>query len=126
MTIGVLTPLFGTAPEDEEVGRIVRDALEDMRALGAGIVEMPFPGLDELLQNTSVINAEFKFDLLDFLAKYPAAPVHSLGEISSSGKYHPAVEGVLKRANDVPSRDSATYRATLADARAARQTCSRR
>ena len=41
----------------------------------------PFPGLDELLQNTSVINAEFKFDLLDFLAKYPAAPVHSLGEI---------------------------------------------
>ena len=31
VTIGVLTPLFGTAPEDEEVGLIVRDAIEDLR-----------------------------------------------------------------------------------------------
>jgi Asp-tRNA(Asn)/Glu-tRNA(Gln) amidotransferase A subunit family amidase len=119
--IAVLTPLFGTAPEDDEVGRIVRDALEDLRSLGAGVVEAPFLGLDELLQNTSVINAEFKYDLLDFLAKYPAAPVHSLGEILISGKYHPAVESVLKRANEVTSRDSATYQATLARRAAARQ-----
>ena len=121
VTIGVLTPLFGTASEDQEVGRIVREALENLRALGAGIVEVPFPGLDELLQNTSVINAEFKFDLLDFLSKYPAAPVRSLGEILLSGKYHQAVEPVLKRANEVTSRDSETYRATLAKRAAARQ-----
>jgi amidase len=98
----------------------VRDAIDDLRALGAGIVEVPFPELDDLLQNTSVINAEFKFDLLDFLAKYPTAPVHSLGEIAASGKYHPAVEAVLKRANDVPSRESAAYRTTLAKREAAR------
>src|SRR3954470_9973590 len=47
VTVGVLTPLFGTAPEDEEVAWIVRDALENVRALGAGIVEVPFPGFDE-------------------------------------------------------------------------------
>src|SRR5215218_2091983 len=40
VTIGVLRPLFGTAPEDEEVELIVRDALEDLRALGAGIIEV--------------------------------------------------------------------------------------
>ena len=71
VTIGVLTPLFGTAPEDEEVARIVRDALEDMRVARRRDRRGAVPGLDELLQDTSVINAEFKFDLLDFLAKYP-------------------------------------------------------
>jgi amidase len=121
VTIGVLRPLFGTAPEDEEVELIVREALEDLRALGAGIVEVPFPGLADLLQNTSVINAEFKFDLLDFLARYPAAPVHSLDEILLSGRYHPAVESVLKRANEATSREPETYRATLARRAAARQ-----
>ena len=121
VTIGVLRPLFGTAPEDEEVAEVVGEALENIRSLGAGVVDVPFPELDDLLQNTSVINAEFKFDLLDFLAKYPAAPVHSLGEILSSGKYHSAVETVLKRADEVSARDSATYRAALAKRDVARQ-----
>jgi amidase len=82
---------------------------------------VPFAGFDDLLRDTSVINAEFKFDLQDFLAKYPQAPVHSLAEILSSGKYHPAVEGVLKRASEVTSRDSESYRASLAKREAARQ-----
>jgi len=78
------------------------EALENIRALGAGLVDVPFPELDELLQNTSVINAEFKFDLLDFFAKYPSAPMHTLGEILSSGKSRacvgsrPVAAGFLK------------------------------
>jgi Asp-tRNA(Asn)/Glu-tRNA(Gln) amidotransferase A subunit family amidase len=114
VTLGVLTPLFGSAAEDDEVARIVRDAIEDIRSLGAGVVEVAYPDLDELLRDTSVINAEFKFDLQDFLGRFPSAPVHTLAEILASGKYHQAVEGVLKRANDVPSRDSESYRASLA------------
>jgi Asp-tRNA(Asn)/Glu-tRNA(Gln) amidotransferase A subunit family amidase len=121
VTIGVLSPLFGNAPEDEEVARIVRDAVEDIRSLGAGVVDVPFAALDDVLRDTSVINAEFKFDLQDFLAKYPSAPVHSLAEILSSGKYHPAVEGVLKRADAVTSRDSESYRQSLAKREQARQ-----
>jgi Asp-tRNA(Asn)/Glu-tRNA(Gln) amidotransferase A subunit family amidase len=120
VTVGMLTPLFGTAPEDEEVAIIVRDAVADLRSLGAGVVEVPFGDLDELLRDASVINAEFKFDLGDFLGKYPAAPVHSLAEILSAGKYHQAVEGVLKRANEVSTRDSASYRAALAKRERAR------
>ena len=57
-------------------------------------------------QGTSLINSEFKFDLQDFLARYPRAPMHSLDEIIQSGKYHPAIEGVIKRANAVESRDA--------------------
>jgi Asp-tRNA(Asn)/Glu-tRNA(Gln) amidotransferase A subunit family amidase len=121
ITIGVLSPLFGTAPEDEEVARIVRDAIEDVRSLGAGVVEIPFPKLDDLLRDTSVINAEFKFDLQDFLAKYPAAPVHSLAEILSSGKFSPAVENVLRRSSEVTSRETESYRAALSKRESARQ-----
>jgi Asp-tRNA(Asn)/Glu-tRNA(Gln) amidotransferase A subunit family amidase len=120
VTIGILRPLLVSAPEDEEVARIVRDAVDEIRALGAGVVEVPYVELDELLRDTSVINAEFKFDLQDFLGRYPSAPMHSLGEILSSGKYHQAVEGVLKRANDVASRDSESYRASLSKREQAR------
>ncbi|PYR40258.1 MAG: hypothetical protein DMF93_11535 [Acidobacteria bacterium] len=120
VTIGILTPLFGAAPEDEEVARIVRDAVEDIRSLGAGVVEVRYSELDELLRDTSVINAEFKFDLQDFLAGFPSAPMHSLGDILASGKYHQAVEGVLKRANEAASRDSERYRAALSKREQAR------
>ena len=113
VTIGVLRPLFGSAPEDDEVARIVLAAVDAIRKLGAGVVEVPYAGLDELLRDSSVINAEFKFDLQDFLARFPSAPVHSLADILASGKYHQAVEGVLKRASDAASRDSESYRASL-------------
>ena len=120
-TVGILTPLFGTTPEDEEVGRLVRDAVRKFADIGASVVEVQMPGLDDLLQGTSVINAEFKFDLLEFLTRYPNAPVHSLGEIIASGKYDPAIDGVLKRAEAVPVRESDTYAASLAKRDAVRQ-----
>lgn len=121
VTIGVLTPLFGTAPEDAEVGRIVRRTFDDLRSLGAGVIEVPFPGLEDLLRDTSVINAEFTFDLLDFLAKYPTPPVRSLADILAGGRYHPAVEAVLKRANEVTARETESYRTARARREAARK-----
>jgi amidase len=102
--IGALVPLFGTAPEDAEAAAVVRAALDVMKQHGAEVVDVQMD-IDPLLQNTSVINAEFKFDLLDFLAKFPNAPVHSLGEILDSGKYGQAVEGVLRRSNQVEERE---------------------
>jgi Asp-tRNA(Asn)/Glu-tRNA(Gln) amidotransferase A subunit family amidase len=80
---------------------------------GIEVVDAAIAGFDELMQGTSVINAEFKFQLLDFLAQFPGAPVHSLGEILASGKYDPAVESVFKRAEAVESRESDAYRASL-------------
>jgi Asp-tRNA(Asn)/Glu-tRNA(Gln) amidotransferase A subunit family amidase len=77
------------------------------------VVDVVLPGFDELIMGTSVINAEFKFDLMDFLARYPAAPVRTLGDVLDSGRYDPAVDGVLKRANAVESRMSDTYRQAL-------------
>jgi hypothetical protein len=66
------------------------------------------------LRNSSVIDAEFKFDLADYLAARPSAPVRSLGEILERGLYHENLEATLRRRNAVASRDSDAYRAQLA------------
>ena len=85
--IGVLTSLFGTTREDEEVGGIVNDAIDTLNGMGAGTVDVPLPGLDEMLRDTSTIDGEFKFDLIDFLGRYPKAPVTSLDDILRRGLY---------------------------------------
>jgi Asp-tRNA(Asn)/Glu-tRNA(Gln) amidotransferase A subunit family amidase len=89
--------------------------------MGARVAEMTIPGFDELIQGTSVINSEFKFDLNGFLAKYPKAPVHSLTEILNRGLYTSAIDGVLRRSDAVESRETEEYRATLAKRDLARQ-----
>jgi amidase len=112
--IGILTTYFGSMPEDAEVGDVARHALELMRQQGAETVDAVVPNFDALLQGTSTINGEFKFDLLDFLTPFPNAPVHSLGELIATGKYSPAIDGVIKRANLVDSRESDQEKAALA------------
>jgi Asp-tRNA(Asn)/Glu-tRNA(Gln) amidotransferase A subunit family amidase len=114
ITIGVVSSLFGSAPEDEEVATIVRKAIENLGVLGANVVDLTIPDYDAVMRNTSVINAEFKFDLMDFLGRFPLAPVKSLGEILASGKYDPAVEGVLRRAEMVTERNPQSYQEQLA------------
>lgn len=120
--IGRLTPLFGTAPEDEEVAAVVRKAIGVMETIGATASDQTIAGFDTLLQGASTINAEFKFDLMDYLAGFPGAPVRSLDDILRGGLFHNAVEGVLRRSNQVESRDNEAYRAILAKRAAVRQT----
>jgi amidase len=111
--VGVVTTLFGNAPEDAEVADIVRQAIEVLRHLGAQISEITIPNYDELMAGTSVINAEFKFDLLDYLATFPGAPVKTLDDILNRGLYSTAIDTVLRRANAVETRDSESYHAAL-------------
>jgi Asp-tRNA(Asn)/Glu-tRNA(Gln) amidotransferase A subunit family amidase len=117
--IGVLTPLFGTTRDDEEVGRIVNDAIDTLNGMGAGTVDVPLPGLEEWLRDTSTIDAEFKFDLMDFLGHFPKAPVASLDEILRGGLYRTELDGSFRRRNAVASRDSDAYRNVLARREAA-------
>lgn len=111
--IGVVRSLFGAAPEDTEGGDLVRKALEVMKQQGAEVVDVTIGGLSEVLQGSSVINAEFKFDLFDYLARFPKAPVHSLAEILDRGEYHAALEGGFRQSEAVTSRDTEAYRAAL-------------
>jgi Asp-tRNA(Asn)/Glu-tRNA(Gln) amidotransferase A subunit family amidase len=97
LRIGVVTSLFGATPDDEEVSAIDRKALETMKKAGAELVDLPAAGLDELIRGSSLIDAEFKFDLIDYLKRWPDAPVHSLGEILERGEYAAALDTIFRR-----------------------------
>ena len=97
--IGVLKNLFGAAPEDAEVSGIVRKALDDMQAQGAQLVDITIPGLDEVVDRSSLINLEFKTDLMRYLAQFPNAPVRSLQDILDRGDFHAALEATFKLRN---------------------------
>lgn len=112
--LGVLTTSFGRAPEDEEVGRIVRAAIDSMQAHGAEVVDVALPGVDTLVRRAGVIELEFRFDLKDYLARVPSAPVHSLDEILERGLYDEALDASLRRRDTVSTPDSPIYRAALA------------
>ncbi|UCD24840.1 MAG: CHRD domain-containing protein [Gemmatimonadota bacterium] len=112
--LGVLTMLFGDAPEDRESARVVRTALEQMQELGAEIIEIDIPGLDTLLRGSSVIGYEFKFDFIDYLAATPGAPVESLQDILDQHLYHEALESRYQSRNRVQERDSKEYRTAYA------------
>ncbi|MDH4065549.1 MAG: amidase family protein, partial [Acidobacteriota bacterium] len=90
--VGVLTNLFGSGPDDQEVADIVRKALTQIAAQGAELVEVAIPGLEEPLNASSLINLEFKTDLQQYLGGFPAAPVRSLEDILERGAFHAALE----------------------------------
>ena len=116
--IGVLTALFGDAGDDREHALIVRAALDSMSEAGAEIIDVEIPGLDSLLSGSSLIGLEFKWDLIDYLAATPAAPVSSLQDLLDRGLYHVRLEGTFRRRAAQEERDSAAY-ARAMDKRAA-------
>lgn len=118
--IGVLRGLFGTAPEDDEVGNLVRKALDAMKAQGAEVVDITVPGLDDLLRDSSVIADEFKFDLAAYLAKQPNAPVKSLGEIIERGLHHDQLDATFRLRNSPERKETERYRQAFVKRRALR------
>jgi Asp-tRNA(Asn)/Glu-tRNA(Gln) amidotransferase A subunit family amidase len=107
--IGVLAAFFGDSAADREAAALVRGALERMRALGADVRDITVPGLDTLVRGASVIDHEFKFDLMDYLARAPDPPVDSLGDIVARGLHHEALAGTFRRRNSVTARETEAY-----------------
>jgi Asp-tRNA(Asn)/Glu-tRNA(Gln) amidotransferase A subunit family amidase len=97
--IGIVRSLFGTAGEDQEVTSAVQKSLDTLKQAGAELMDVTIPGLDDLLRDGSLITAEFKFDLAEYLARHPDAPVKSLGEILDRGLYHLALEDTFRGRN---------------------------
>jgi Asp-tRNA(Asn)/Glu-tRNA(Gln) amidotransferase A subunit family amidase len=115
--IGVVRSLFGSAPEDQEVTTIINRTLEALRKAGADVTDVAIPGLDDLLRDSSLINADFKFDLMEYFAKSPDAPVKSLGEILDRGLYHSELEASFRLRNAPETRETdATRRARIKQA----------
>jgi amidase len=116
--IGVLKTLWGNAPEDDDVGNTLRRALEQMKTEGAEIIEVSVPGFDDLIRDSSVIADEFKFDLADFLANEPNAPVKSLGEIIDKGLHHAQLDQTFRLRNAPEKKETEHYRQAFIKRRA--------
>jgi amidase len=110
--IGVLRSFFGSAPINEEVNGIANKAVEDLRRLGATLVELDTPDLDsgKISSDISVHLYEFKPAINAYLAE-GNAPVKSLEEIIVSGKFHPNIGDNIKKAQSLEMDDG--YRVRL-------------
>ncbi|MGO8830220.1 MAG: amidase family protein [Steroidobacteraceae bacterium] len=110
--IGVLRSFFGNAPVHEQVNTVANKAIEDLRRLGAAVIELDTPDLDsgKIASDISVHLYEFKPALNTYLAA-GNAPVKSLEEIISSGKYHPNIDESIRKAQSLELDDG--YRLRL-------------
>ncbi len=95
--IGVLADWLEEGGGGGRITDVVRAALAGMDSLGAEVVDVAIPGLDSLLSATGLIDLEFKFDLMDYLAGIPDAPVSTLEEIVEAGLHHEALDGTFRR-----------------------------
>jgi Asp-tRNA(Asn)/Glu-tRNA(Gln) amidotransferase A subunit family amidase len=110
--IGVLRNFFGNAPNNDAVNIIASQAVEDLKRSGATIIELSTPDLDsgKISSDISVHLYEFKPAINTYLAA-GNAPLKSLEEIISSGKFHPNIGDNIKKAQGLEMDDS--YRLRL-------------
>lgn len=102
--IGVVRDLFGN---DQQVNKAMDQAIAEMEKLGAEVIEVTIPNLNEILAYPSLSGFEFKFQLNDYLASLgPDAPVKSLTDIINSGKYHPSLQNALIARNNRESLEN--------------------
>jgi Asp-tRNA(Asn)/Glu-tRNA(Gln) amidotransferase A subunit family amidase len=114
--VGVIGEFFGTAPEDSEVGSVVRRAIEDMKARGATAVEIAIPNLAQQLAASNLLSQELKFYLGAYLRTSPGSPVRSVEELLASGLHSAQLQGFVEGANALPDDylTSDDYRSRLA------------
>ena len=118
--LGVLVAHFGTETDDQEGARVVRAAIDKMKARGAEVVDVTIPRLDSVINAAGVIDYELKPDLMEFLGAVPNAPVKTLGEIIDRGLLHVALDDGLRRREARGSRTSDAYKSALAQRTVAR------
>lgn len=111
--LGLLRPMLLDEGPTAPVTRLVRNAAARMQDQGATLVEIDLPELDSLLEDSSVISLEFKFNLRDYLAPADDVAVKTLGDIIDSGEYHEILTTRLLAANEA-EENSEAYRNALA------------
>jgi amidase len=110
--LGVLHEAYDTPTLDPEVDRMFHSALEEVRGLGATIVDPASPGggdgFDEIRRSQTGTCNQFKYDLNAYLKELgDRAPMHSLDEIVKSRRFHPSIQVRLESAlaaDDVPGQ----------------------
>jgi amidase len=112
--IGTLEPLFPGPGDDQDVTRVARAAVEEMKKAGAVIISVPMPELNADLEGVSLIGFEFPEDLRNYLAGSGNPPIHSLKDIVDGGLVHFSLEAAMRRYVDGKGRDPDDYQKALA------------
>ena len=95
--IGLLTNMIGTEPVHAEVNTVVDAAVAKMTSLGASVVGISIPRLDELTRGLNLMTLEFKTTFDSYLSRLgAAAPVKSLAEFVARGEVHPSMRRGLE------------------------------
>jgi amidase len=108
---GLLTDALVTTPADQEVADVILAAADELRSLGATVIDVAIPDYTTI-SNTSVISFEFAENLNAYLAATPNAPYKTLQDIFDSGLFHPSLTNVLANAL-ANNTSSPTYAARL-------------
>jgi Asp-tRNA(Asn)/Glu-tRNA(Gln) amidotransferase A subunit family amidase len=94
--LGVLRALVDTDDADPQVIAVFEQALVDLAALGAEIVDpLVIPNFAEHLEG-DYFCARFRYDMYQYLQSLgPKAPLRDVMEVRKSGHYSPYIEGGL-------------------------------
>jgi len=98
--LGVLRAAYVSETLDTEVEQVFQRAVEELRRLGAVVVEdVPVPELDSLRRSFRGGCNPFKAEFERYLASHgDQAPIHTLEELVRSRKFHPSIEARLRAA----------------------------
>lgn len=111
--IGVLTN-YMTGDIDTDIRDTVRAMVRAMQQAGVEAVDIRIADFDSLIANTSVLNFETKFDLIDYLRAIPNAPQITVRDILDRGLFHDAMTGRIFAMDTSGTRDNEAYRVALA------------
>jgi Asp-tRNA(Asn)/Glu-tRNA(Gln) amidotransferase A subunit family amidase len=108
--LGLLTDFMGGEPIHDDVNRVVEGAVARMTSMGATVVRVSIPNIDELTRGLSLMSFEFRSAFDRYLNSLgPASPVKSLAEFVARGEFHESMrrglEGDLKVADGPGSPD---------------------
>ena len=103
--IGIFRYHLNQGTTDPEIRRLTNQAIEDLSALGATMVEMDIPRFEEMIHGKDKSDPwrlwcnTFRLDFNNYLASLgPGGPYENLGEVVASGLYLPYIDGRMKDA----------------------------
>ncbi len=95
--IGLLTDFLGQQAIHAPVNQVMDRVVEKMRAMGATIVRVSIPDLDDLTRDLSLMTLEFQPAFNRYLASLgPKAPITSFSEFMTRGEFHPSLRSLFE------------------------------
>jgi Asp-tRNA(Asn)/Glu-tRNA(Gln) amidotransferase A subunit family amidase len=95
--IGLLTDFLGREPIHAPVNGVMDRVVEKMTAMGATIVRVSIPNLDDLTRDLSLMTFEFQAAFNRYLASLgPRAPIRSFSDFMARGEFHPSLRSVFE------------------------------